>query len=93
MKQAFLYFKNVNLNKSQIHKFRGICGNVFAKYDLIHNHDPETGKNIYRYPLIQFKITWRYACIIAMTEKVLKLFTEIFMKLDEIIIDDKQNSG
>ncbi len=90
MKQAFLYFKNVNLNKSQIHKFRGYVGNVFAKYDLIHNHDPETGKNIYRYPLIQFKIIDDTPAIIALTEKAVEIFTEIFMKLDEIIIDDKR---
>ncbi|CCK81112.1 CRISPR-associated endonuclease Cas6 [Desulfobacula toluolica] len=89
MKKAILYFNNIKLNSSQIHKLRGYVGNVFAEHDLIHNHDSVTGKSIYRYPLIQFKIIDHDPCIIALTEKAVQVFTEIFMTLDEIVIDGK----
>ncbi len=89
MKKAILYFNNIKLNPSQIHKLRGYVGNVFAEHDLIHNHDRQTGKSIYRYPLIQFKIIDNTPCIIALTEKAVQVFTEIFMTMDEIIIDGK----
>lgn len=90
MKKAILYFNNIKLNPSQIHKLRGYVGNVFAEHDLIHNHDLETGKSIYRYPLIQFKIIDNTPCIVALTEKAIQIFTEIFMALNEIIIDGKK---
>ncbi len=90
MKKATLYFNNIKLISSQIHKLRGYIGNVFAEHDLIHNHDPETGKNIYRYPLIQFKIIDNTPCIIALTEKAVQVFTEIFMVLDELVIEGRK---
>jgi len=90
MKKAILYFNNIKLNPSQIHKLRGYVGNVFAEHDLIHNHDRQTGKSIYRYPLIQFKIIDNTPCIIALTEKAVQVFTEIFMSLDEIVIDGRK---
>ncbi|MDA3790881.1 MAG: CRISPR-associated endonuclease Cas6 [Desulfobacula sp.] len=92
MKKATLYFNNIKLNPSQIHKLRGYVGNVFSEHDLIHNHDRQTGKSIYRYPLIQFKIIDNIPCIIALTQKAVEVFTEIFMALDEIIIDGRKIS-
>lgn len=92
MKKAILYFNNIRLNPSQIHKLRGYVGNVFSEHDLIHNHDADTGKSIYRYPLIQFKIIDNTPCIIALTDKAVRVFTEIFMALNEIIIDGRKIS-
>ena len=88
MKKATLSFSNVNLGASHIHKFRGFIGNFFKSHDLIHNHDLKTGKPIYRYPLIQFKLIDKTPAIIAITDKAVKIFAEIFMKLDKIIIED-----
>lgn len=90
MKKAILYFNDVRLTPNQIHKFRGYMGNIFAEHDLIHNHDKETGRHIYRYPLIQFKIIDKVPCIIALTEKAVQVFTEIFMGLDEIDIEGRK---
>ena len=87
MKIATLYFNNVRLRPSQIHKLRGHVGNVFKNHDLIHNHDLTTGKVIYRYPLIQFKLIDNIPAIIAITENAVKIFGEIFMKLDRIRIE------
>ncbi|MDL2122709.1 MAG: DNA repair protein [Deltaproteobacteria bacterium] len=88
MKKATLSFSNVNLRASHIHKFRGFIGNFFKNHDLIHNHDLKTGKPIYRYPLIQFKLIDKTPAIIAITDKAVSIFSEIFMKLDKIIIED-----
>lgn len=79
---------HVSLTPSKIHKLRGYVGQLFKEHDLIHNHDINTGKLIYRYPLIQFKLIDRTPAIIALTDKAVNIFSEIFMKLDEIIIDD-----
>lgn len=87
MKKVTLRFGDVNLRASHIHKFRGFVGNLFKDYDLIHNHDLNTGKLIYRYPLIQFKLIDKIPCIVAITEPAVAIFLEIFMKMDKIIID------
>ena len=88
MKKATLRFGNVNLRASHIHKFRGFVGNLFKDYNLIHNHDLHTGKPIYRYPLIQFKLINKTPCIVAITEPAVAIFLDIFMKLDKVTIDN-----
>jgi len=88
MKKSTLLLNNVYLKPSQIHKFRGFVGNIFRDHDLIHNHDLKTGKPIYRYPLIQFKLIDKKPAIIAITDRAVKIFAEIFMKLDKIVIED-----
>ena len=88
MKKSTLLLNNVYLKPSQVHKFRGFVGNAFKNHDLIHNHDLKTGKPIYRYPLIQFKLIDNIPAIIAITDRAVSIFSEIFMKLDKIIIED-----
>jgi len=87
MKKSTLLLNNINLSPSQIHKFRGFVGNTFKKHNLIHNHD-DKGNPIYRYPLIQFKLIDKTPAIIAITDRAVEIFVEIFMKLDKIIIED-----
>lgn len=55
---------------------------------MIHNHDPSTGKTIYRYPLIQFKVIENMPVIIAITDDAVRIFSEIIRKMDRIIIQD-----
>lgn len=88
MKKSILSLKNIRLKNSQIHKLRGFIGNLFSDYDLIHNHDPITGKLIYRYPLIQFKIINGCPAIVAITDEAVRLFSQIFMQLDHVVIDN-----
>ena len=88
MKKSTLLLKDIRLKPSQTHKFRGFIGNLFRDYDLIHNHDPITGKLIYRYPLIQFKLINGIPTIIAVTDKAVDLFSLLFIKLNEVTIDD-----
>ena len=89
MKVALLTMKDVRLKESQIHKMRGYIGNLFKEHDLVHNHG-EDGKNIFRYPLIQFKtIDKGTPVILAIGDEAIKIFSEIFMKLERIEIDDR----
>jgi len=88
MKQSIFYLSDVSLKLYQIHKFRGFVGNLFKDYDIIHNHDPITGKSIYRYPLIQFKTINKQPAIVAITDEAVNLFSILFMKLDNIVIED-----
>lgn len=87
MKKAVLFLNDVKLIPSQIHKFRGFLGNLFKDYDLIHNHDVVTGKPKYRYPLIQFKLINNTPAVVALTDKAVDVFSEIFLKMDQIAID------
>lgn len=87
MKKATLKLSNVSLKPQQLHKFRGFVGNLFKDHDLIHNHHPETGKVIYRYPLVQFKLIDRIPSIVCITEKAVAVFHDLFMKLDAVSID------
>ncbi|MBW8002905.1 MAG: DNA repair protein [Planctomycetes bacterium] len=87
MKRAILIFVDIKITPSQVHKFRGFIGNLFKDYDLVHNHYPETGKNIYRYPLIQFKLLESNPAIIAVTDQPIEIFMEIFLNLNQINID------
>lgn len=86
--QSTLLLNDIRLKPSQIHKLRGFIGNMFNDYDLIHNHDPKTGKTLYRYPLIQFKLINGTPAIIALTERAVDIFSMLFMKLEQIRIEE-----
>ena len=88
MKRSILYLNNIQLNINQIHKLRGYIGRIFKDHDIVHNHDLKTGKLIYRYPLIQFKLIENVPAIIALTDQGIDIFNEIFMKLDKVLIED-----
>jgi hypothetical protein len=87
MKKATLKFGSILLKPNQIHKFRGFVGNLFREHDIVHNHDKETGKNIYRYPMIQFKLIDHVPAIVCISDRAVSLFGELFMKLNRIEID------
>lgn len=74
MKKSTLTLNHIRLKPSQIHKLRGYVGNLFNEYDLIHNHNSETGKPIYRYPLVQFKLIDKIPAIIAVTDRAVQIY-------------------
>ncbi|MCD6122560.1 MAG: hypothetical protein J7K04_12050 [Spirochaetales bacterium] len=87
---GILQFTNVFLQPVEISKFRGFIGSVFKPYNLIHNHDVDTGKLYYRYPLIQFKSIKETPIVLAITNEALNVFKEIFMTINEVIIDKRK---
>lgn len=86
MIKATLAFNTVRLKPSEIHKLRGFVGNTFPEYDIIHNHDVTTGKPIYRYPLIQFKLLHNTPVIIAISRQAVEAFAVMFTGIDHIVI-------
>jgi hypothetical protein len=87
IKLGILLFRDLKLSPGELHKFRGYVGNLYKKYDLIHNHRSD-GSTITRYPLIQFKLINKVPSIIAITDKAIEAFSQIFLSMDEAIIDN-----
>ncbi len=87
IKIGTLSFNTLKLSSGELHKFRGYMGNLYKKYDLIHNHRQD-GSTITRYPLIQFKLINKTPSIIAITDKAIEVFSKIFLSMDEVIIDN-----
>jgi len=87
IKIGILSFRDLKLTPGELHKFRGYVGNLYRKYDLIHNHRAD-GSTITRYPLIQFKLINKTPSIIAITDKAIEVFSKIFLSMDEVIIDN-----
>lgn len=85
-----LIFDNVNLTKAQTHKLRGYIGSKYKEYDLVHNHDLSTGKEIYRYPLFQFKVIEKKPYIIALGEETTAIFKKMFIDVREINIEGRK---
>jgi len=53
------------LNARVLPRFRGaICEAAGREAHLFHNHDPATGKNLYRFPQIQYRLDRNRACLI-----------------------------
>ena len=75
------------LKAIDIHKLRGYFGNRFKELDLLHNHNPETGKNIYRYPAVQFK---ERGMVTGYKEEGIKILKRMFLETDTVIIQDRE---
>ncbi len=68
MKTLFILFKNLRLEHSQTEAFRkDLNARTGNRYDLLHNHQAD-GKNIYRYPQVQFRSYQGYAALYAIDE-------------------------
>jgi hypothetical protein len=88
MQITTITFPELRFHPSAGNKIRGYFANWWGeKSDLLHNHSTE-GKNIYRYPLVQYKVLRNAPAIIGMG-KGAKLLLEMFLNLEELIIDDK----
>jgi hypothetical protein len=73
-----LRFPEVNIKPSELHKARGYFGREFKEFDLLHNHNLNTNKVIYRYPAIQFKITDKGFSIFTFGDKAIGIFVVEF---------------
>ncbi len=88
-KTAEIQFNEVSLKPSEIHKMRGYFGNRFKEFSALHNHDPETGKSIYRYPAVQFKLLNRRPMLTGYKEEGIEILKQLFLDTGEIVIDDR----
>ena len=80
------YDADLSLSEEDSYLFRGYIANRFSQYDIVHNHSSNTGKLLYRYPLLQYKVLHQRAVIISVGPVALRVFKEIFAQIDELII-------
>ncbi len=90
IKRVWLQFPEAKIKSSEIHKIRGFFSNELHQFDLLHNHDPETGKTLYRYAAIQFKIIDGKFSIITFGDKAVDIFRLLFLQTETAWLEKKQ---
>jgi hypothetical protein len=80
-------FDDLNLTPRYGEKLRGYLGNKYKEIDLLHNHDQD--KFIYRYPLVQYKVTDNIPMMIGINEAA-NIVAKIGIDDDEFILDNKK---
>ncbi|NIM10565.1 MAG: DNA repair protein [Candidatus Aminicenantes bacterium] len=86
MKVGEIRFPEIHLRPSVLHKARGYFANRFNQYDLLHNRDKNSGKHIYRYPAIQFKLD-DHLVIYAFKDEAIDILKDVFLSSEEIVIE------
>jgi hypothetical protein len=70
-------------------KIRGYIGNRFIEDSFLHNHET-SGKEIYRYPIVQYKIPNGIPLLIGIKEGVGSLWS-VFDDLSDLQLDDNKH--
>lgn len=88
IKTGVMKFPGVHIPPSQLHKVRGYFSRQFAQFDLLHNHEVNSDKVIYRYPAVQFKI---HDCLAihAYKGEGIEVLKELFLEAENIVIEDR----
>lgn len=76
------------LEPSDAHLLRGYVCNLFPYSDLLHNHD-ESGRNMYRYPRVQYKVVHGIAMIVAIEEDAIEILRQIEACIEELILGNR----
>lgn len=81
-------FPEIQLQTRDAHKLRGYFGNLFKDQSpLLHNH-MESGESLYRYPLVQYKVTDKTPMLLGINEGA-ELLTSLFLKVQELKLDGR----
>lgn len=81
-----LQFPEVQLQQRDGHKLRGYFAHLFGEEsDLFHNHGAD-GKDMYRYPRIQYKVIRSHPVVVGIDEGA-QLLTERFLRIQQIEIN------
>ncbi len=86
IKTGVMKFPGICIPPSQLHKVRGYFSRQFAQFDLLHNHEANSDKVIYRYPAVQFKI---HDCLAihAYKGEGIEVLKELFLEAENIVIE------
>lgn len=85
--QAIIQFPEISLKLRDGHKLRGYFAEMFKeKSDLLHNHFSD-GSNIYRYPLVQYKVIDNIPMLVGLEEGG-RLLIKLFLDVREIKIGE-----
>ncbi len=88
LQQTIIQFPEIRLSHRDGRKLRGYFARVFgSESDLFHNHDG-SGRSIYRYPHIQYKIIQGSPTVIGIADGAL-LLRERFTRVDRLEIGSK----
>lgn len=86
--QTIIRFPEIQLATRDAHKVRGFFGNLFRMHSpLLHNH-MESGRLIYRYPLVQYKVIDGTPTLMGLNEGA-DLLTQLFLKINSLDIGDR----
>lgn len=81
-------FPEIQLRTRDAHKLRGYFGKLFKEHSpLLHNH-LESGESLYRYPLVQYKVTDQIPMLFGLNEGS-ELLTSLFLKVQELSLEGK----
>ncbi len=87
MQQTHISFPQIRLSTRDGHKLRGYFARLFGEEsDLFHNHDDTTKRDIYRYPLIQYKVVNKVPMLVGLDEGA-TLLIQHFLKIEQIEIE------
>lgn len=86
IKTGIMRFPGIIIKPSLLHKVRGYFSRQFAQFDLLHNHEVNSDKVIYRYPAVQFKI---HDCLAVYAYKSdgISVLKELFLDGENIVIE------
>lgn len=86
--KTIIRFPELNLLTRDSHKMRGYFGNLFKdESPLLHNHYDD-GRNIYQYPLVQYKIIKGIPVLVGLNDGA-SLLEELFFRITSLNIDGR----
>ena len=80
------FYPEKKLQINDIPLFRGYLAQLFRENDLVHNHDPESGKYRYRYPQIQYKILDGIPTVVAINNKAIEVAKKMICQIRQLKI-------
>lgn len=75
-------YNNIELKTQDAVKVRGFFADIDQSDSVMHNHR-ETGENIYRYPMVQYKVLHHHPVIIAYADGINALYPKL-MQIDTV---------
>ena len=89
MHQTLIQFPEIQLRQRDGHKVRGYFAHLFRERStLLHNHFAD-GRQIYRYPLVQYKVIGGVPTLVGIEEGA-RLLIELFMEIRELEISGRR---
>ncbi|MCX6580066.1 MAG: CRISPR-associated endonuclease Cas6 [Candidatus Aminicenantes bacterium] len=88
IKTGVMKFPGICIPSSLLHKVRGYFSRQFVQFDLLHNHEADSDRVIYRYPAVQFKI---HDCLAIHAYKAegIGVLKELFLEAENIVIEGR----
>lgn len=80
-------YKNIRLSVSEAKRIRGFFADLDYADSYLHNHK-ESGEQIYRYPLVQYKVVGGHPMILAMEDGIRSIHPHL-MEQTQMTLGDK----